>query len=229
MVILAIALLGCQQVTSSTVASNATVSQEVAVNWFNQDGTINWEAEKQQKKLPTNTIVIHHTADAGTEGMTWQRLSQIQYTRLYVPRFNPSIPDPHIPAGTRVQSGHFREEGGKKVEVFYSYHRLIRADGSVVDLLKDNEVGWHSGNWLMNCQSVALCFDGDFATTPPSDAALKACARLITEYVKKFPDTAKNPNPVIGHYDVKPSTGCPGTWFRNVGQAKLLELSGLKK
>lgn len=231
-VCLLVALLGCQSPTTSAAVSietkgSSVPAETVTVNWFNADGTINWEAEKQQKKLPTNTVVIHHTSDR--PGMTWQRLSEIQYTRLYVPRFNPSIPDPYISAGTRVQSGHFREEGGKKVEVFYGYHKFIRADGKVEDLLKDNEVGWHSGNWLMNCQSIGLCFDGNFTTAPPSEAALKTCARLIAGYVKRFPDIAKNSRPVIGHYDVKASTECPGTWFRTSGQKKLLELSGLSK
>lgn len=45
------------------------------INWYRLDGTINWEAEKEQLHIPTDTIVIHDTG--GPSGMTWQQLSDI--------------------------------------------------------------------------------------------------------------------------------------------------------
>lgn len=201
--------------------------QDKPVQWFRADGTINWEAEKQ----PTDAIVIHHTADA--PGMTWQRLSDIQRERLYVPRFKPSIPDPFIPAGTRVQSGHFRDEPHNiaktgehvaivtdKTEVFYAYHWLIRSDGKAERLLKDEDVGWHCGNWTMNCRSIAICFDDNLVGKKPTDAAMKTCARLLAMYRKKF-----KIKEIVGHNDVKSSTECPGEWFKDGGRDQLLKLA----
>lgn len=192
---------------------------QVSVNWFRADGKINWEAEKEQRHITTDTIVIHHTASM--PGITWRQLSELEYNRLYVPRFKPNIPDPYIKEGTPVQSGHFRTEKGKKVEVFYAYHWLVRADGSTLRLLKDDEVGWHSGNWDMNNRSVAVCFDGDFREegVKPTAAAMRACAKLIAGYRRKF-----EIKQVIGHFDVK-ATECPGPWFRNGGKDELLQLA----
>lgn len=192
--------------------------------WIDKERTLlDWEAEKREKRLPTDHIVIHHTA--GDFGMTWQELSQIQYQRLYPTRFKPSTPDPTIAESVAIQSGHFRQltEGpnkGKWQEVFYAYHWLIRADGSKERLLQDDEVGWQAGNWDINMRSIAICFDGNFTNGQPNNAALKTCAELIKSYEKKFGIKDEN---VLGHNKFT-STECPGIWFDNGGRDKLLKL-----
>lgn len=205
---------GCQK----QIATSKPDPAQASINWYNPDGTLNWEAEKQQRHIPTDTIVIHHTAHAS--GITWQELSAMEYQRLYVPRFKPTIPDPYIKKGTRVQSGHFLELGKSNIEVFYAYHWLIRPDGKAERLLQDNEVGWHSGNWEMNCRSIAICFDGDFTEDRPKAAAILACANLVADYRNKF-----KIKQVVGHFDVK-NTTCPGQWFRDGGKEDILLLSG---
>lgn len=214
--------IGCKGSSTEKIVTQ----ESPKINWFRKDGSINWEAEKEQRQIKTDTIVIHHTGDK--PATAWQRLSEIQFKSVYVPRFNSDNPEPYV-KGMRVQSGHFREENGNRIEVFYTYHWLIRKDGKTERLLNDNEVGWHSGDWVMNCRSIALCFDGNFSTKPPSEAALKACAQIIAEYAKKFPDIAKNPtSQVIGHYDIK-NTECPGEWFRQGEKEKLIEAAGLRQ
>jgi len=185
---------------------------QLPINWFRADGTVNWEAEKEQRRIKTDTIVIHHTGQAGP--MDWQKLSDIQKKRLYEPRFL-SDAEPKV-KGLPVQSGHFRLVDGKKVAVFYAYHWLIEPDGSTVRLLNIREVGWHSGDWEVNNRSLAICFDGDFSKTAPSDAAIRACAQLIADYQKRLAIKL-----VIGHQDVK-ATDCPGEWFKNGGRDKIL-------
>lgn len=85
-------------------------------------------------------------------------------------------------------------------------------------LLNDDEVGWHSGDWEMNMRSVAICFDGDLSQTPPTATALRACARLITNYKYKKNRAITE---VIGHNDVA-ATECPGNWSRYGGLEQLL-------
>lgn len=204
-------------------------------DWY----SLNWEAEKQEKQIPTDTLVIHHTASA--PGISWQQLSQEQYHRLYggpedkdrknpSPRFWVTDPDPYV-YGLPARSGHYRlNTDGVLVEVFYAYHWLIRADGTTERLLSDTEVGWHAGSWAWNMRSIGICFDGDFSTAAPPEAALRSCAKLIAEYAKIFP--LKN---LKGHNDLRPEpTTCPGAWFYNkpkgggkTGRDSLLQMSGI--
>lgn len=134
-----------------------------------------------------------------------------------------------------MQSGHFRPKspqggeaiingkpiGGDRTEVFYPYQVWIRADGSYERLLNDDEVGWHSGNWAINCRSIAIYFDGDFRNTgtKPTVAAMKTCAKLIADYRRKF-----KIEQIIGHYEIK-NTKCPGPWFQDGGKEELIHLA----
>lgn len=197
MVLLALMVLVLQQATTPT-------------KWRRPDNSINWEAEK----IATDTIVIHHTGEA--PGMTWAQLSEIQKSTLYVPRYASKNNDPYV-FGETPHSGHFRREGGQDVEVFYAYHWLVRTDGSTERLLKDEEVGWHAGDWETNCRSIAICLDGDFSTAKPSAKALQAVAKLVAGYQKKFQITR-----VVGHNEVRVTTKCPGLWFSEGGRELIL-------
>ncbi len=208
--LVASALVGCNNTVSQAAASTGDISQ-TQVNWFvDKDGKpvpkgwVNWEAEKQQRKIPTDLIIVHHTA--GTGGMTWKELSDLQYQRLYVGRYGIDDPDPLV-KGWTPHSGHYRKVDGKEIEVFYAYHWMVRADGSTERLLKDDEVGWNCGDWGKNMRSIAICFDGNFADSKPTQAALKAVAKLIAGYQKKF-----KIKEVIGHKDAS-ATECPGSWW----------------
>jgi hypothetical protein len=205
------------------------------VNWFPEPGVVNWEAEKQQKAIPTDMIVVHHTA--APPGMTWQELSRIGDDKFFAPCFDPKTGTATPPdvRGMRVQSNHFRQveqSGGLQpsvhflanYEVFYVYHWLVRQDGKTERLLKDGEVGWHSGDMATNYRSVGIVFDGDYTNEPPPDAALQACARLIANYEKKQQIVV-----VIGHREVTHNgnpvkTECPGNWWLAGGKEKLLAL-----
>ncbi|MGV3614211.1 MAG: N-acetylmuramoyl-L-alanine amidase [Fimbriimonas sp.] len=178
------------------------------VHWLTPEGRVDWEAEKVQRRIKTDTIVFHHTALP--PGTTWKQLSDIHRETLYVPRFLSNEPDPFV-KGLPIQSNHFRVVGHRKVEVFYAYHWLVRADGSAEKLLKDEEVGWHSGSWKMNMRSLAICLDGDFQLKPPTRKAIETCRRLVKKYQKRLGRAIS----VLGHSDVT-STECPGSWFRRV-------------
>ena len=198
-----------------------------SINWFQQkdtkpvkSGFVNWEAEKQQsvledvtKGIPTDVVVIHHAV--GTYANDWQKLSDVEYQRLYVGRYNITDPDPLV-KGWTPHSGHYRTVGNKKIEVFYAYHWLIQNDGTAVRLLQDDEVGWNSGDWYMNCRSIAICFDGDLTSTSPTNAQLQTCGKLLASYRKKF-----HSKYVVGHKEVS-ATECPGRWWRS-GKADLLK------
>ncbi len=194
---------------------------EWQANWF----PINWEAEKIEKQIVTDTIFIHHTA--WEPNATWQRLSEEQKKRLYDARYAIADKDPFV-QGEPSHSGHYRLVDGKLVEVFYAYHWIVRQDGKVERLLDDREVGWHAGNWAENMRSVGIVFDGDYSKKPPPKKALKAAAKLIQQYVQQYPTITR----LKAHQDVR-KTECPGAWYHaadkhgQTGRDRLLKYAKL--
>ena len=167
----------------------------------------NWDEERK----PIDTIVIHHTKNP--PGITWQRLSAMHLVTLYATYYaSPYYEEEKNIKGQAIFSNHFRNNR----QVFYSYHWLVRMDGSAEKLLNDNEIGWQAGSWEMNCRSIAICLDNDFESSSPSDLVLSSIAKLIKE---KYPQVKlKN---IIGHREVNPKTICPGNKFLSDWKLKL--------
>jgi len=87
-------------------------------------------------------------------------------------------------------------------------HWFVRHDGTAERLLNDNEIGWQAGNWNINCRSVAICFDGDYENTRPSDIELSAAANIIKDH---YPQIARER--ILGHREVNQKTTCPSNLF----------------
>jgi hypothetical protein len=189
---------------------------------------IDWEREKHEKKIATDTVVIHHTA--GAPGMTWQALSELQLNRLYVPVYNSESKDPYV-KGTQPRSGHYRYNNqGVLVEIFYAYHAWVRQDKSVEQLLPIADVGWHAGKWAENMRALGLVFDGDFEKGDgPSDGLLQAAVNQVLEWKKILPLKF-----LKAHKEVNTRTSCPGEWWDRkdkngkTGKEKLAALTGLQ-
>ena len=84
---------------------------------------------------------------------------------------------------------------------------MVRANGAYERILEDSNIGWHAGNWDVNCRSVAICLDGDYRETDPSPEMVTAVARIIRG---QYPDIQSEK--VIGHNEVI-NTACPGKNF----------------
>lgn len=155
-----------------------------------------------ERKL-IDTIIIHHTSNPS--GMSKDRLSGMELMRLYAPYFyEPKSEVDKGMKGKSIYSGHTRS--GK--QVFWPYHWFVRKNGETERLLEDGEIGWQAGNWDVNCRSVAICFDGDYENSRPSDGGLKAAARLIKEYYANVPKEK-----ILGHCEVNAKTTCPSNLF----------------
>ncbi len=161
----------------------------------------NWDKEKKSIKY----IVLHHTSTQ--KDISLSNLSTIQMLRLYVNRYLSRSKDPYV-YGKPLWSNHFRR--GKMV--FFAYHWLIRADGKTQRLLPDNAIGWHAGDWDINCASIAICFSGDYENKIPNKKMLDACVKIIKEnysHIKK-----KN---ILGHGETRPKpTSCPGKYLGHI-------------
>ena len=215
--------LGCSS-TPNTGRSGTPGSSGDTVDWFHVD----WERDKIAKGVVTDTFVIHHTGMA--PGITWQELSALQRRTLYEPRYTcDGCDDPDV-RGQRPHSGHYRLVKGRMEEVFYAYHFMIRQNGAIEPLLRPEEVGWHAGNWAVNMRSLAICFDGDFSTAHPPEAAMIAAGGIMNALAKAHPLRY-----LAGHQEVilTGPTVCPGSWLLTrgpdgqTGKARLLDMANL--
>ena len=161
----------------------------------------------EEESIDIDTIYLHHTGMK--PGIDIMKLSKGQKDRLYHQSSDPDEND-YIPQDGQMHSGHFRIINGKKVEVFWAYHWLIRTNGLAVRLLSDEEVGRHVPDVDERYRSIAICFDGDYSATPPNRKMLLAAARLIKQYDKEYPIMR-----LKAHYDVR-DTECPGPWFYQI-------------
>lgn len=159
----------------------------------------NFDAERK----PIDTIVIHHTHNP--PGMSKARLSAMTLLRLYTSCYlNPSQENEKYIQDTPIYSGHFEGD----VQVFYPYHFIVRVDGTVERLLKDTEIGWHAGNWDVNCRSIAIVLDNNYEDDTPSEVELQAIAKIIKEQYPHVPHER-----IFGHREINPKTTCPSNLF----------------
>jgi len=159
------------------------------------------DADRDRKLL--DTVVIHHTSNP--PGMRSERLSAIELIRLYAPYYaHPTQgADRHL-RGESISSGHVRNGG----QVFWPYHWIIRHDGASERLLYDSEIGWHAGNWDINCRSIAIVLDNDYENSSPSGAELTAIASIIRRHYSGI-----SLGGILGHQEVNPQTACPSALF----------------
>jgi hypothetical protein len=170
--------------------SNGRIALGAAHGYFDKD------------RKPIDTIVLHHTSNR--LGLSQDRLSAIELVRLYAPYFlAPEADHAHL-KGKAVFSGHEREG----VQVFWPYHWIVRRDGAVERLLNDREIGWHAGNWDINCRSVGVVFDNDYEWTCPSQTELMAVAKLVRTHY----DAVAHER-IFGHREINNKTTCPSEFF----------------
>lgn len=155
------------------------------------------------ERKPIDYVVIHHTDIS--PGLTQDALSALTLIRLYASYYAAPYDDRDVSVkGQPIYSGHFR---GDK-QIFWPYHWIVRGDGTEERLLLDSEVGWHAGDWQMNCRSVGIVLDNDYMKGRPSEAEIRGVADIIK---KNYPDVPKDH--IIGHKEVRSDRTCPGELF----------------
>lgn len=184
-------------------------SKRVAIGKSGPD----WDAERKS----IDTIVIHHTKNPS--GITWQRLSAMHLIRLYAKSYaSEDSVNKKSQRGDAIYSNHFRD--GE--QIFYAYHWLVRMDGKIERLLNDDEIGWHAGNWDVNCRSIAICLDNDFEDSSPADQVLSSVADLINKEYSQVQTIN-----IKGHREINPRTTCPGNRFLDDWKEKIIQKIGL--
>lgn len=154
-------------------------------------------------RKPIDTIVIHHTSQPPE--LRPIRLSAIELIRLYAPYFaKPTDSKDADWRGQPLASGH--ERAG--AQVFWPYHWIIRGDGTAERLLYDSEIGWHAGDWDVNCRSVGIVFDDDLEWLEPTEIQLRGAAILIAKRYARVPTSR-----MFGHREITSRTECPSRRF----------------
>ncbi len=146
-------------------------------------------------RQPVDTLVVHHTA--GNPDVPWQYINMQHLFSLYIPMY---LEQKRRYYGQPIWSNHFLD--GKMV--FCGYHYLIWHDGRTEHILNDSQIGWHAGDWDVNKRSVAICFVGNLTDSTPTEEAMEAANRIISQY----PNTR-----ILGHREVMNKTECPGNLF----------------
>ena len=166
-----------------------------------------------RERQPIDTIVIHHTKNE--PGMSLERLNAMQLLRLYGGQYaHPKDARlDNVQPGDPIWSNHFYN--GE--QIFWAYHWFIRNDGKAEHILKDEYIGWHSGNWDVNIRSIAICVDDNLKDKQPDYMVIEKIAEIIKQ---NYPDI--KPQNIIGHCVVNPKTKCPGHLFNQKWRAKLL-------
>lgn len=152
---------------------------------------VNWDEER----LAIDTIVIHHTSTPPDTSISV--INALGLIRLYAPNYSKKESEQF---GQPIWSNHFYQNR----QTFIAYHYIIRQDGSFEQILQDDQIGWHCGNWNYNCRSIAICFLDDLKEKRPTEKALQTAREII----KKYPNCN-----IFGHKEIKPSTTCPGNQF----------------
>ena len=162
---------------------------------------INWDKER----LLIDTIVIHHTSTPANTPII--AINALGLIRLYALEYSKKDEEQF---GQPVWSNHFYKEK----PTFVAYHYIIKSDGSYEQILQDEQIGWHCGNWNYNRRSVAICFLDDLKEKLPTDKAIQSAQEIIKKY--------SNCN-ILGHREIKALTICPGNLFLGkTGWKKLL-------
>lgn len=162
-----------------------------------------------RERKPIDTIIIHHTEE--DPDITLSKLSAIGLIRQYAKHY---LEDKAI-GGQAIWSGHFLNNK----QVFFAYHWLIRPNGKVERLLKDVHIGWHSGNWEINRQSIGIAFSGNYEHSSPSRTQIEATALLIKKHYSYLEKER-----IWGHREVKEERTCPGDKFIDGWKENLLSL-----
>lgn len=160
--------------------------------------------DEERKEI--DTIIIHHTGYSSSRAQDpLKYINALDMLTIYAPQFRLEANEYYK---TPMWSNHFY----KNKMTFVPYHHLIWKDGKHEQVLKDEYIGWHCGNWETNCRSIAVTFIDDLEESEPTPEALESAREIIKKY---------KPKNLLGHREVKNTTICPGNKFLGGWKGKL--------
>lgn len=149
------------------------------------------------ERKPIDMAIIHHTSTKQNAKLSM--IDALGLLRLYARSY---CNKENCEYGKPIWSNHVIN--GR--QTFIPYHYIIMRDGTFERCLSDEMIGWHAGNWDVNCRSIAICFMDDLEDSKPTEQAMKTAISLIKKY------NIKSEN-IFGHREINDRTSCPGKKF----------------
>jgi len=165
--------------------------------------------DRDIERVPITTVVVHHAHSK-------YALNELEATHLlniYLPELRREAAASGVAAP--VWTGHVRLDTGR--QTFVGYHFFVdwdsenpAAEPAITQLLPLAAVGWHAGNWAVNCASIGVCINGNFDRVAPPPAIVRAVGQLIVQ----LEEGVDAPLQIVGHGKVSLNpTTCPGDTF----------------
>lgn len=178
----------------------------------------------------SDTIVVHHTAMPPDTSL--EALNAFQLMSLYVAPFRTGFKEDG--KDQPIASGHFAqiplwEEQDMSQQIFIAYHWAVREDGTYLQMLKDEYLGFQAGEYHTNRRSTAIVILDDLHDKRPTKEALEQVARIARGY---------KPTYLIGHGEVMLKTKeglkqidreCPGNLYYAKGASSAYRENGWKQ
>ena len=183
---------------------------------------IDWDCERQEIKY----LIVHHTATTHPTETPQDRrrfltnLSEFERNRdlLYRGVFEGKAKTPFV-EGLPIRSSHVLEGEG---ETYEPYGLLVYSNGDLVTRLIPHRkvgdkylvemIGWHAGNWPVNCSSVSVALVGDYEKTKPPKVVIDKLNMVVAHYRKLVPSIEIKPHKEVRLKKLGP-TSCPGDWY----------------
>jgi len=181
--------------------------------YFGKTGK-NWDRTRKQ----IDTIVIHSNEPEYFKQIAMA--SVVPLIRIYVPLYANATADKEY-YRKPLWSNHFDEYGKMN---FWTYHWLINKDGTIQRLLKDEQIGWHAGNFIINQRSIAICVPVNFKQETPSATIISSVVSIIQKFYSFIPKEN-----IIGHCEVsrnpkyKNEIYCPGKTFLKEWKRRIID------
>jgi len=97
------------------------------------------------------------------------------------------------------------------------YHYMVGPTGKVFKGQSEEFAGWHATNYVVNLESIGVCFLGNFEKERMSVTQFEAGVHLLEDIVRRYGIKSEH---ILRHKDVvsdetgrKNSTLCPGRYF----------------
>ncbi|MBU2522967.1 MAG: N-acetylmuramoyl-L-alanine amidase [Nanoarchaeota archaeon] len=211
-----------------SISNHTYAGQKMPVEWIRKRGEIakmvgellranliavgsegkNHDAERK----PIDTAIIHHTSTKHSAKLNY--IDALGLIRLYAKAYGDKENSEY---GKLIWSNHVMN--GR--QTFIPYHYVIMRDGTFERCLDDGMIGWHAGNWEVNCKSIAICFMDDLEDSKPTEPAMKTAISIIKKH------NIKSEN-IFGHREISDRTTCPGKKFYD-WKFELCNESGIKQ
>ena len=95
---------------------------------------------------------------------------------------------------------------------YIGYHYVVLADGQMIQMRREDEIGAHAKEGGMNFKSLGICLTGNFEEEEPTIAQLNSLHNFLAQKVREYSIPMDK---VIAHKEIPFATACCGKNLMN--------------